>query len=114
MLVMSVIGNYFYFGCNTVYLCFIQHQQKGKAVSQHTYGGARGRGCIAPTHSRPRSALDGGEWSASRPGVLAPGKGRLHTHCAGGWMGPREGLDTEVRRKISCLCRGSNLDRPVV
>jgi hypothetical protein len=29
--------------------CFV----KGKAVPQHTYGGAGGRGCIAPTHSRP-------------------------------------------------------------
>jgi hypothetical protein len=29
-------------------------------------------------------------------------------------VGPRAGLDTEVRGKISCLCRGSNLDRPVV
>jgi hypothetical protein len=27
---------------------------KGKAVPQHTYGGAGGRGCIAPNHSRPR------------------------------------------------------------
>jgi hypothetical protein len=25
-----------------------------KAVPQHTYGGAGGRGCIAPTHSRIR------------------------------------------------------------
>jgi hypothetical protein len=44
---------------------------EGTEVPQHTYGGA----CIAPTHSRPL-ALDGGEWSASRPGrALAPGKG---------------------------------------
>jgi hypothetical protein len=34
-----------------------------------------GRGGIAPTHSRPQQ-LDGGEWSASRPGrALPPGKG---------------------------------------
>jgi hypothetical protein len=30
-------------------------QKKSKAVPQHTYGGAGGRGCIAPTHSRPRN-----------------------------------------------------------
>jgi hypothetical protein len=36
------------------------------------------------------------------------------THCTGGWMGPRAGLDTEARGKILCLCRGSNLDRAVV
>jgi hypothetical protein len=29
-------------------------------------------------------------------------------------VGPRAGLDTEVRVKILCLCRVSNLDRPVV
>jgi hypothetical protein len=35
-------------------------------------------------------------------------------HCTGGWVGPRAGLDTEVRGKILCPCRGSNPDRPVV
>jgi hypothetical protein len=46
------------------------------------------------------SALDGGEWSASRPGrALAPGEDP-RTHCTGGWMGPRAGLDTEATRKI--------------
>jgi hypothetical protein len=29
-------------------------------------------------------------------------------------VGPRAGLDTEVRGKILCPCRGSNPDRPVV
>jgi len=29
-------------------------------------------------------------------------------------VGPRAGLDTEVRGKIFCLCRGSNLDSPIV
>jgi hypothetical protein len=28
--------------------------KQGKAVPQHTYGGAGGRGGIAPTHSQPR------------------------------------------------------------
>jgi hypothetical protein len=56
------------------------------------------------------SALDGGKWLASRPR-----RGRTPgTHCTGGWVGPRAGLDTEVRGKISCLCQGSNLDLPVV
>jgi hypothetical protein len=35
------------------------------------------------------------------------------THCTGGWVGPRAGLDTEARGKILCLCRGWNPDRPV-
>jgi len=42
------------------------------------------------------------------PGERTPG-----THCTGGWVGPRAGLDTEARGKIRCLCRGSNLGRPV-
>ena len=37
-------------------------------------------------------ALEGGEGSAPRPGrSLPPGKTR--THCTGGWVGPRVGLD---------------------
>jgi len=36
------------------------------------------------------AALEGGEWSAAHPGhTLPPGK----THFAGGWVGPRAGLD---------------------
>jgi hypothetical protein len=44
-----------------------------------------GRGSIAPTHSRPR--LDGGEWSATRPGrALPPGKGPpVHIVQEAGW-----------------------------
>jgi hypothetical protein len=34
------------------------------------------------------STLDGGDWSASRPGRLATG-----THWIGGWVGRRAGLD---------------------
>jgi len=45
------------------------------------------------------SALDGGEWSASRPGrSLAPGKGPPGAHCTGGWVGPRAGLDRGRRK----------------
>jgi hypothetical protein len=42
------------------------------------------------------------------PGERTPG-----THCTGGWVGPRAGLDTEVRGKILCPCRGPNPDRPI-
>jgi hypothetical protein len=54
-------------------------------------------------------ALDGGEWSASRPD-----RGNAGVHCTGGWVGLRAGLNTEARGKILCLCWGSNLDRSVV
>jgi hypothetical protein len=61
------------------------------------------------------SALDGGEWSASRPGrAFTPGERTLGTHRTGGWVGPRAGLDTEARGKILCPCRGSNPNRTVV
>jgi hypothetical protein len=60
------------------------------------------------------SALEGGEWSASRPGrALPPGKEPPGTHCTGGWVGPTAGMDAGVRGKILCLCRGSNPGRPV-
>jgi hypothetical protein len=48
------------------------------------------------------------------PAALCAGERTPGTHCTGGWVGLRAGLDTEVRGKILCPCRGSNLDRPVV
>jgi hypothetical protein len=46
-----------------------------------------------------------GEWSASRPcRALPPGKDSS-THCTGGWVGLRAGLDTEARGKVLCLCQ---------
>jgi hypothetical protein len=44
------------------------------------------------------SALDGGEWSASRPGRCTPGKSPGN-HWIGGWVGPRAVLDAEVKLK---------------
>jgi hypothetical protein len=38
------------------------------------------------------TALEGGEWSAARPGQPYP-RERPGTHCTGGWVGPRVGLD---------------------
>jgi hypothetical protein len=64
------------------------------------------------SYSFTTSALDRGEWSASRPRrAIAP------------WKDPRYPLYRRLcgpqsrsghRGKISCLCRGSNVDRPVV
>jgi hypothetical protein len=39
------------------------------------------------------SALDGGEWSASRPGRLTPGEIAVGTHWMGGWVSLTTGLD---------------------
>jgi hypothetical protein len=58
-----------------------------------------GSGGIAPTFFT--SALDGGEWSASRPCRFTPGARAPGTHWIGGWVGPRAGLDTAGQRK-SC------------
>jgi hypothetical protein len=67
------------------------------------------------SYSFSTSALDGGEWSASRPcRAFTPGESTPGTHFTGGWVGPRAGLDSEARGKIICPCRGSNPDRPVV
>jgi len=38
------------------------------------------------------TTLEGGEGSASRPGRSLP-PGNTRTHCRGGWVGPRAGLD---------------------
>jgi hypothetical protein len=46
------------------------------------------------------SALDGGKWSASRPGRFTPKEKAPGTHWIGGWVGPRAILDAVVKRKI--------------
>ena len=38
------------------------------------------------------SALGGGRWSTPRPVALPPEK-RPGIHCAGGWVGPRAGME---------------------
>jgi hypothetical protein len=47
------------------------------------------------------------------PAVLYPRGKNPCTHCTGGWVGPRAGLDAGTRGKILCLSRGSNPGRPV-
>jgi hypothetical protein len=61
------------------------------------------------------SALDGGELSALRPGrALSPGKGPLvPIGQEAGWA-PEPVWTQRIEQKISCPCRGSNPDRPVV
>jgi hypothetical protein len=65
------------------------------------------------SYSYLTSALDGGKWSASRPGrALTPTERTPGTHWIGGWVGLRTSLDAGARRKILCPRRGSNLDHP--
>jgi hypothetical protein len=50
---------------------------------------------------------------SSMPGLhFTPGEIAPSTHCIGGWVGPRAGLDVEARGKILYLCRGSNPSCP--
>jgi hypothetical protein len=65
------------------------------------------------THSLA-SAPDGGEWSASRPGRFKPRKRVPGTHCIGGWVGTRAGLDAVVKRKIPSPRREWNPKTPIV
>jgi hypothetical protein len=51
------------------------------------------------------SALDGGECSASRQGLLTPRERAPDTLWNGGWVDTRASLDTVKNGKISCLCR---------
>jgi hypothetical protein len=69
-----------------------------------------GSGGIAPRILT--SEVDGGEWSASRPGRFTRGKRDPGTYWIGGWVGPRTSVDTAVaKRKVACLCRESNPGR---
>jgi hypothetical protein len=40
------------------------------------------------------------------PAALYPRERTPSTHCTGGWVGPRAGLDTEARGKVLVLLRG--------
>jgi hypothetical protein len=60
-----------------------------------------GSGVIAPSFFT--SALDGGEWSASRPGHFTTGEIAPGIHLKGGWV---------CRREKSLPCRESNPGRP--
>jgi hypothetical protein len=51
------------------------------------------------THSLT-SSLDGGQWSASRPSRFTPRERASCTHWIVGWVGPRAGPYTVVKRKI--------------
>jgi hypothetical protein len=71
-----------------------------------------GRRCIAP-HSLT-SALDAGEWSASRPGLFTNRERAPGTLWIGGWVGPRAVLDAVVKRRILSSRRETNPRTPIV
>jgi len=52
------------------------------------------------------SALDGGEWSASRPGRFITRQRDRGTRWIGSWIDPRAGLDMVAKKKkYPCGCR---------
>jgi hypothetical protein len=54
------------------------------------------------------SALDGGEWSASRPGRFIRRERAPGTHWIGGWVGRIAGPHPVVKIEISSPYRDSN------
>jgi hypothetical protein len=48
-------------------------------------------------HAFLTSALDGGEWSASRPARFTPRERATGTHWTGGWLDPRAELDAVAK-----------------
>jgi hypothetical protein len=83
-----------------------------KAVPHHTYGGARGRGLIAPTHSRSRYYIGVSDQRHALAVIYSSGKYPRYPLYRR--LGSRAELEIEARGKILCLCWGSNLDSPVV
>jgi hypothetical protein len=72
-----------------------------------------GEWMYSSTHSLTL-ALDGDEWSASRPGRFTPRERAPGTQCIGGCVGLRAVLDAVVKRKIPSPRRESNPRTPIV
>jgi hypothetical protein len=65
-------------------------------------------------HAFWTSALEGDEWSASRPVRFSSGERAPGTHWIGDWVGPRTVLDAVVKRKIPSPRRESKPRTPIV
>jgi hypothetical protein len=88
---------------NTVYstVCAVRTAIQSLCLScAPRHEGVLGEWRYSATHSLI-SALDGGEWSASRPGRFTPKERHIGTHWIGGWVGSRAVLDAVVKRKNS-------------
>jgi hypothetical protein len=77
-------------------LCFIFNR------ARHDEG-VLGEWRYSLTHSLT-SALDGGEWPASRPDRFTLREWAPHTHWIWGWVSRRASLDAAVERKILSTC----------
>jgi hypothetical protein len=63
-------------------------------------------------HSFLTSALDGGEWSASRTSRFISGVRVAGSNCTEGWVGPRAGMDDMVKGKNPIILPAGNLAPP--
>jgi hypothetical protein len=92
---------------------------KGKVVSVLFFNlaprheGVLGEWRYSFTHSLT-SAIDGGEWSASRLSRFTPRERDPGTHWIGGWVSPRAGLEAVVKGKILSPRRESDPRTPIV
>jgi hypothetical protein len=80
-------------------------------VSRH--GGVLGEWKYSSTHSLT-SALDGGEWSASRSGRFTPKERDPNTRWIRSWVSPSAVLDKVVKRRIPSPRWESNPRTPIV
>jgi hypothetical protein len=95
--------------------CGFKHKIKVKVklslclTKHHAIKTQWGSGCKS-THSLT-SALDGGEWLASRPGRYTPRERAPDIHWIGGWEGPTDDLFIYLLRSCAyllfccCCCR---------
>jgi hypothetical protein len=104
---MTIVATY-----SLATLCCFQKWAKLK-LSHNTPMESQGERMYS-SYSFSTSALGGGELSASRPSrALPPGKRPpVPIVQVDGWA-PEPVWTLSLEEKSSCLCRGSNLDRPV-
>jgi hypothetical protein len=64
-------------------------------------------------HAFLTSALDGQEWSASRPGRFTPGERAPSSHWIRGWLGSKASLDVVEKKKIPSLPPPPGIEPPI-
>jgi hypothetical protein len=92
------------------------HTGKGEAVTVPNYAPRHEDvlGVEVYRHSFLTSALEGCEWSVTRPGRFIPRERTPGTPWIGGYVGPRAGLDAVEKRKIHSPHRESNPRTPII
>jgi len=70
------------------------------------------RGSVVQLQTFLTSALDGGEWLASRLDRFTPGETIPGANWLGGWGGPQSLLDAVAKIKSPCSCWKSNQGLP--